>query len=125
MTVLKDLISTNPSLQFLSEDKIDAMIASWTLHITNEIPQNRIIESYKAAVKSHVGQFPLSVSEVIQAWKVIHGEERARATIKYHAECNSCEGAKTITIYDPLKKENLKITCPRCLGCSLNPDRKK
>lgn len=102
------------SLPALNVEEFAAMTEAWCEVLAPIVPPDRLNDCYLHAMRTRESTFPLAVTEVLTAWRVINSEEgRIRERSK---PCFLCQGKGTELIYDPKTDTEIQKECPVCFG---------
>lgn len=107
-----------------TERLLPRRIAIWTEFLYPRVPQDRLREAFDAALDAHSGSFPVTATEINQAWRAIREREALDAAQKARAEAHlapkPCEMAhnneeeKLVAILDQATGQDVLMPCPNC-----------
>jgi hypothetical protein len=85
---------------------------SWCELLHRTVPLERLYDCYIFAMKRRSSTFPLAVTELLEAWRIISAEDAA----KKRPTCTLCYGQGVALVYSPTRDEEYVKECPYCYG---------
>jgi hypothetical protein len=99
------------SLPAFDKTEFAAAIEAFSEVLNGVVPGERLNECYLYAIRHRSSTYPLAVTEIVDAWRVISADEVAR-----RRPCTLCDGSGFGLVYDPKTDTEIQKECPHCFG---------
>ena len=99
------------SLPAFDKTELAAAIEAFGEVLNGVVPGERLNECYLYAVRHRSSTYPLAVTEIVDAWRLISANEIAQ-----RRPCTLCDGSGFGMVYDPKTDTEIQKECPHCFG---------